>query len=262
MIHGECSSIGCLAVGGLEADRGQDYGYIDEIWTIAEAAGNNGQSFFPVHVFPFPMTRQNIDTAVRQFPQHADFWQEILPGYDAFERTRRVPEVAQGRRYSISSVGSPIGAGFDDRSRIAVAPFENSWDGNGMMQFPPKGQCAEGAVWRDGACVRMGLMERNQFLAEQRRREQREREGSQPREEPRQTEPRRTEPRRDERQTPAQFVSPSQSFSARTVSEVSVRRSERLEVIPTPGYGRRNDYTMVRTRSGQTGMVPSSILNW
>ena len=82
MVHGDCVSIGCYAM----TDAG-----IEEIYTLAEAALNNGQRFFRVHIFPFRMS----DTNMRR---HSDsewyeFWKNLKQGYDAFEQSRIPPEV-------------------------------------------------------------------------------------------------------------------------------------------------------------------------
>lgn len=81
MVHGNCSSIGCYAM----TNPG-----IDEIYNIVEAALEAGQKQVAVHAFPFRLTDQNL-------AQHKDhkaysYWADQLkPGYDAFEQSRKVP---------------------------------------------------------------------------------------------------------------------------------------------------------------------------
>ena len=88
MIHGNCVSIGCYAM----TDEG-----IEEIYTLAHKAVENGQSFFRVHSFPFRMTAEKM----RQNASHKwfDFWQNLKTGYDWFEEKGTPPnvEVAQGQ---------------------------------------------------------------------------------------------------------------------------------------------------------------------
>ena len=51
MVHGNCVSVGCFAM----TDTG-----IEEIWTLMQAAYENGQTSIDVHIFPFPMTAANL----------------------------------------------------------------------------------------------------------------------------------------------------------------------------------------------------------
>ena len=50
MVHGNCVSIGCYAMTDAR---------IEEIYSLCDAALQNGQKFFRVHVFPFRMTAAN-----------------------------------------------------------------------------------------------------------------------------------------------------------------------------------------------------------
>jgi len=88
MVHGGQVSIGCFAM--------TDYG-IEEIYTLADAALNNGQPFFRVHIFPFRMT----DAALANIRDHRwdDFWLNLREGYEHFERHGLPPNVtvADGR---------------------------------------------------------------------------------------------------------------------------------------------------------------------
>ncbi|MBL8297980.1 MAG: murein L,D-transpeptidase [Rhodanobacteraceae bacterium] len=91
MVHGNCVSIGCYAMGDAA---------IEEIYTLVDAALRAGQPAFQVHAFPF-----RLDDAALAAERHSawfDFWSELKPGYDAFERTRRPPRVdVRNRRYHI-----------------------------------------------------------------------------------------------------------------------------------------------------------------
>jgi murein L,D-transpeptidase YafK len=82
MVHGGCSSIGCYAMTNA---------VIDEIWRLVSAALERGQPRFHVHVFPFRMTEQRL--AEHEGAPWAAFWQELKPGYDAFEATQLPPKV-------------------------------------------------------------------------------------------------------------------------------------------------------------------------
>lgn len=82
MIHGSNVSIGCLAM----TDEG-----IEEIYTLCAAAHENGQGFFRVHIFPFRMSTARMEKAKDH--QWIGFWNEMRPGYEAFEKHRVPAEV-------------------------------------------------------------------------------------------------------------------------------------------------------------------------
>lgn len=91
MVHGNCVSIGCYAMGDAA---------IEEIYTLVDAALRAGQPAFEVHAFPFRL--DDAALAAERGSPWFDFWSELKPGYDAFERTRRPPRVAvRDRRYRI-----------------------------------------------------------------------------------------------------------------------------------------------------------------
>lgn len=82
MVHGSCVSIGCYAMTDAR---------IDEIYTIAYAALNNGQGYFRVHIFPFKMTGQNMSEHKKS--QWYSFWENLKQGYDFFEKNNHPPNV-------------------------------------------------------------------------------------------------------------------------------------------------------------------------
>ena len=89
MVHGNCVSVGCYAM----TDEG-----IEEIYLMAEAALNNGQSFFRVQAFPFRMSEQNMQRHHQS--DWIEFWRNLKEGYDFFEDHRTPPNVrVVGRRY-------------------------------------------------------------------------------------------------------------------------------------------------------------------
>lgn len=92
MIHGDCVSIGCLAM----TDAG-----IEEIYTLADAAHRAGQRSFAVDIFPFRMTAENLKR--HGTSKWKGFWQNLRQGHDAFE-ARRVPPKVTSRdgRYVFS----------------------------------------------------------------------------------------------------------------------------------------------------------------
>lgn len=92
MVHGDCVSIGCYAMGKrflpLGADRNDP---IAEIWTLMSAAFRAGQPFVRVHAFPIRMT----DAALARHAGHpwASFWATLRPAYSHFEIHRRPPDI-------------------------------------------------------------------------------------------------------------------------------------------------------------------------
>ncbi len=91
MVHGGCVSIGCFAM----TDDG-----IEEIWTLMEAAFENGQPAIDVHIFPFPMTETAIKSVAGN--PHAEFWASLAPAWTAFEETGVPPEIrVSGKHYRI-----------------------------------------------------------------------------------------------------------------------------------------------------------------
>jgi murein L,D-transpeptidase YafK len=99
MVHGGCASVGCFAMTDA---------VVDEIWRLVTAALNGGQKRFHVHVFPFRMTKENLER--RQNEAWAPFWRELARGYDAFEATRLPPRIAVcAGRYAVAPA-----AGVDD----------------------------------------------------------------------------------------------------------------------------------------------------
>lgn len=89
MVHGNQVSTGCMAM----TDP-----VIEEIYTLCDAALAGGRKFFRVHVFPFRMTERRM--AREAGNEWFGFWNELRPGYDAFERGKEPPEVTvEGGRY-------------------------------------------------------------------------------------------------------------------------------------------------------------------
>lgn len=97
LIHGGCSSVGCFAMTNP---------VMEEIYDLALASLNSGQSHIPVHVFPFRMTKDNM-TKHAASPWSA-LWTNLKKGYDIFEAERRPPRVsACDGRYQFESSRLP-----------------------------------------------------------------------------------------------------------------------------------------------------------
>ncbi|MEO8614528.1 MAG: murein L,D-transpeptidase family protein [Luteolibacter sp.] len=83
MVHGNCVSIGCLAMTDEK---------IDEIYTLCAAAHAGGQPFFHVNIFPFRMTEERMRASAGD--PNEDFWKNLKDGYDLFEKSHTPPEVS------------------------------------------------------------------------------------------------------------------------------------------------------------------------
>ncbi|MHB1083204.1 MAG: L,D-transpeptidase family protein [Prosthecobacter sp.] len=89
MVHGDVCSVGCFAMTDA---------VIEEIYLVVEAAVKDGGRV-AAHCFPFRMTVERLKQAD---PTHLDFWQELVPAYEVFEKERRVPEIAvEGVRHLV-----------------------------------------------------------------------------------------------------------------------------------------------------------------
>ena len=102
-VHGSCVTIGCLPLTD---------GPMSALYLAAIAARDAGQRTIPVHVFPCRMDSVSchlgMANAMLDDPALGSFWvDQMLPGYLAFERTRRAPKVRiRGGAYLVSPRGA------------------------------------------------------------------------------------------------------------------------------------------------------------
>lgn len=80
-IHGGCATIGCVPL----EDGPMELLFVIATDTVARR--------IPVHVFPSRLTQAKLASLGEEAP-HRAFWSELLPGYRAFEETRRPPKVS------------------------------------------------------------------------------------------------------------------------------------------------------------------------
>ena len=93
LIHGDKCSIGCFAM----TDP-----VIEEIYTLAAGAFNNGQKTIPVHIFPFRFTEDKVNEHKTSI--WAEFWNTLKNGYDYFETTHIPPTVmVKDKKYVLLS---------------------------------------------------------------------------------------------------------------------------------------------------------------
>lgn len=83
MVHGSCVSIGCYAMGDAA---------IEEIYTLMSMAFDAGVREVPVQAFPFRFDRADVEVRLAD-PRWGEFWRELRAGWDAFESSRRVPQI-------------------------------------------------------------------------------------------------------------------------------------------------------------------------
>ncbi|MEO8000287.1 MAG: murein L,D-transpeptidase family protein [Arenimonas sp.] len=92
MVHGNCVSIGCYAMGDAA---------IEEIYTLMDVALHSGQKNIDVHIFPFRFDSTKI---AWQTSEWQPFWSDLKIGFDAFNKTKTIPTVGvANRRYRIAS---------------------------------------------------------------------------------------------------------------------------------------------------------------
>lgn len=82
-IHGKNASIGCGPIGDAA---------IEEVYLAALDARAARQARIEVHVFPGRMQGAEWQEWAAEHPKHADFWAQLQPFFDAFERTHLIPK--------------------------------------------------------------------------------------------------------------------------------------------------------------------------
>src|SRR5262249_45352193 len=87
-IHGMCISGGGLT---MREPQREEHKQMEELYTLVKAAHAEGQTQVPVHIFPFPMTEENM--ALHADSSWMPFWTMLKPAYDLFERDRIPPQV-------------------------------------------------------------------------------------------------------------------------------------------------------------------------
>lgn len=78
-IHGNQLTVGCIP---LTDDK------IKEVYVLAVEASNSGQVQIPVHIFPFRMTKENMNKKTAVFPQHKTFWKTLQLAYNNFKKLK------------------------------------------------------------------------------------------------------------------------------------------------------------------------------
>ncbi len=88
MVHGNCVSIGCIAI--------QD-GPIEEVYLMTLDAKKRMGRNVPIHIFPRRLDAEGLATLEKTAGSDAGlvaFWKGLEPGYSLFEETKRPPRVS------------------------------------------------------------------------------------------------------------------------------------------------------------------------
>jgi murein L,D-transpeptidase YafK len=92
MIHGNCVSIGCVAI---------EDGPASEVYLAATEAWARGRKRIPVHIFPTRLDEEGMSYLRRHYrarPALIAFWELLLPGYRHFEEHHTLPRVKVDHR--------------------------------------------------------------------------------------------------------------------------------------------------------------------
>lgn len=82
MIHGNCASIGCIAMGDER---------IEELWVMATAFHTDHRRV-NVHIFPTRDMKAILED--KGYERHWGFWANIKEGLDQFEQSQRLPAIS------------------------------------------------------------------------------------------------------------------------------------------------------------------------
>jgi murein L,D-transpeptidase YafK len=76
-IHGDCVTVGCIPI---TDDK------IKELYLLCVEAKTDGQLKIPVHIYPFNLTKANLDR-YKSNPNY-NFWETLKPKFDLFEKNK------------------------------------------------------------------------------------------------------------------------------------------------------------------------------
>jgi murein L,D-transpeptidase YafK len=87
MIHGDCVSIGCVAITN---------DLIKEVYVLAAQARSKGQRRIPVHIFPTRLDDEGMQRLSETYKGRQAllaFWRSLKLGYDYFDRHHKPPQM-------------------------------------------------------------------------------------------------------------------------------------------------------------------------
>ena len=88
MVHGNCVSIGCIAI---------EDGPIEELYLMVLDARARMKRDVPIHIFPRRLDAEGLaalEQHPRATPQRVSFWRGLEPGWRLFEETHRPPRAS------------------------------------------------------------------------------------------------------------------------------------------------------------------------
>ncbi len=92
-IHGNCVSTGCIAITDAQ---------IDEVYTLAAQAKNNGQDFIPVHVFPVKFnvkkSAEYMAQTLQAKPALTEFTLKLKEAFNYFEEKKQLPVIMVNKK--------------------------------------------------------------------------------------------------------------------------------------------------------------------
>lgn len=87
-IHGDCVSIGCLAINNQQ---------IEDLYLVCATARNYGQEYIPVHIFPGRFTNNNCKQALQPFMVDNKAYTSVLQNmqwaFYYFDKSKQIPPV-------------------------------------------------------------------------------------------------------------------------------------------------------------------------
>jgi murein L,D-transpeptidase YafK len=100
-IHGDCVTIGCIPL----TDE-----YIKELYWIVVGARSEGQKIIQVHIFPSKLNESEfirLKNIYKSKPGLIDFWQNLKPGFDYFEKHKKLPliDILPSGKYIVKDKG-------------------------------------------------------------------------------------------------------------------------------------------------------------
>ncbi len=115
-IHGDCVSVGCLAINNDQ---------IEDVYTLAAVARNEGQEFIPVHIFPgkfnAPKSRDTIAKLSIENPSYSSFITAMRRVFYFFEKEKELPAILVNNKgeYVVDDVEIPVAGNTKSMAIIA-----------------------------------------------------------------------------------------------------------------------------------------------
>lgn len=104
-IHGDCVSVGCLAINDTQ---------IEDLYLLGAIAKNEGQEFIPVHIFPGKFSqsksKETIAKLGKENPEYVPFLFAMRNAFYYFEKERELPAILVNNKgaYVVQDVEIPV----------------------------------------------------------------------------------------------------------------------------------------------------------